>query len=68
MYEKPLRYGKREEIHHIFKDDPQSPPKVISLVFTLAVVAMVPALLIGVSTYILREAWKGGKKERTTIR
>ncbi|KAK8009065.1 dolichyl-diphosphooligosaccharide--protein glycosyltransferase subunit 2 [Apiospora marii] len=48
VYEKPMRYGKREEIHHIFKDDPKSPPKVISLVFTLAVAAMVPVLLIGV--------------------
>lgn len=48
VYEKPMRYGKLEEIHHIFKDDPQSPPKVISLVFTLAVAAMVPVLLIGV--------------------
>ncbi|KAK8071984.1 oligosaccharyltransferase subunit ribophorin ii [Apiospora saccharicola] len=47
VYEKPLRYGKLEEIHHIFKDDPQSPPKVISLVFALAVAAMVPVLLIG---------------------
>ncbi|KAK7914256.1 Dolichyl-diphosphooligosaccharide--protein glycosyltransferase subunit 2 [Apiospora marii] len=47
VYEKPMRYGKREEIHHIFKDDPKSPPKVISLVFTLAVAAMVPVLLIG---------------------
>ncbi|KAK7985427.1 oligosaccharyltransferase subunit ribophorin ii protein [Apiospora saccharicola] len=27
VYEKPLRYGKLEEIHHIFKDDPQSPPE-----------------------------------------
>lgn len=49
-YEKPLRYGKLEEIHHIFRPDPQSPPKVISLVFALAVLATVPALFIGVST------------------
>ncbi|KAJ4290728.1 hypothetical protein N0V88_006477 [Collariella sp. IMI 366227] len=46
-YEKPLRYGKRDEIHHIFRADPQSPPKAVSLLFTLAVVATLPALLIG---------------------
>ncbi|KAK3942111.1 peptidase family M28-domain-containing protein [Diplogelasinospora grovesii] len=46
-YEKPMRYGKRPEIHHIFRPDPKSPPKVISLVFVLAVIATVPALFIG---------------------
>lgn len=52
-YEKPLRYGKMPEIHHIFRPDPKSPPKVVSLVFGLAVVATLPALLIGVrSPYI----------------
>ncbi|KAI0384118.1 Oligosaccharyltransferase subunit Ribophorin II-domain-containing protein [Hypomontagnella monticulosa] len=45
-YEKPLRYGKLEEIHHIFRADPKSPPKVISLVFVLAVLATLPALFI----------------------
>jgi len=49
-YEKPLRYGKKEEIHHIFRADPKSPPKVISLFFSLAVAATVPVLFIGVST------------------
>jgi oligosaccharyltransferase complex subunit delta (ribophorin II) len=44
-YEKPLRYGKLEEIHHIFKADPQSGPKIISLFFVLAVLATVPVLL-----------------------
>ncbi len=48
-YEKPLRYGKKPEIHHIFRPDPTSPNKVISLVFALAVAATLPALLIGVS-------------------
>jgi oligosaccharyltransferase complex subunit delta (ribophorin II) len=48
-YEKPLRYGKKPEIHHIFRPDPTSPNKVISLVFALAVAAALPALLIGVS-------------------
>jgi hypothetical protein len=44
-YEKPLRYGKLEEIHHIFKADPKSGPKIISLFFVLAVLATVPVLL-----------------------
>lgn len=51
-YEKPLRYGKKEEIHHIFRADPKSPPKVISLFFALAVAATVPALFIGVSAAV----------------
>ncbi|KAK6065141.1 hypothetical protein SCUP234_10951 [Seiridium cupressi] len=46
-YEKPLRYGRLEEIHHIFRADPTSPPKIISLVFALAVLATLPALFIG---------------------
>lgn len=47
-YEAPLRYGKLDEIHHIFRADPKSPPKIISLVFALAVVATIPALFVGV--------------------
>ncbi|QPG95216.1 hypothetical protein C2857_007852 [Epichloe festucae Fl1] len=43
----PLRYGKLGEIHHIFRADPKNPPKIVSLVFALAVLATVPALLIG---------------------
>ncbi|KAK3693739.1 Dolichyl-diphosphooligosaccharide--protein glycosyltransferase subunit Swp1 [Podospora appendiculata] len=46
-YEKPLRYGKQPDIHHIFRDGPKSPPKVVSLFFVLAVLATVPALFIG---------------------
>ncbi|KAK4191850.1 Dolichyl-diphosphooligosaccharide--protein glycosyltransferase subunit Swp1 [Podospora australis] len=45
-YEKPLRYGKKDEIHHIFKADPKSPPKVISLFFAAAVLATVPVLFV----------------------
>src|ERR1700753_2345760 len=41
-----LRYGKLPEIHHIFRNDPRSPPKVLTLVFTLAVLASLPALLL----------------------
>ncbi|KAI1342843.1 Oligosaccharyltransferase subunit Ribophorin II-domain-containing protein [Xylariaceae sp. FL0016] len=47
VYEAPLRYGKRDEIHHVFRGDPQSPPKIISAVFVLAVLATVPALFVG---------------------
>ena len=42
--EKPLRYGKLSEIHHIFKSGPRSPSIVFSLVFTGAVLATLPAL------------------------
>ncbi|KAF1975505.1 hypothetical protein BU23DRAFT_458308 [Bimuria novae-zelandiae CBS 107.79] len=44
--EKPLRYAAEKEIHHIFRDDPRSPPKIITLVFAVAVVAALPALFI----------------------
>ncbi|KAH6853370.1 Oligosaccharyltransferase subunit Ribophorin II-domain-containing protein [Chaetomium sp. MPI-CAGE-AT-0009] len=45
-YEQPLRYGKKPEIHHIFRPDPKSPPKVVSLAFGLAVIATLPVLLV----------------------
>ena len=48
-YEEPLRYGKLPEIYHIFRSDPRSPPKIVSLVFVLAVFATLPALCVGVS-------------------
>ncbi|CAL8576766.1 hypothetical protein XPA_002631 [Xanthoria parietina] len=44
--DKPLRYGKLPEIHHIFKSDPQSPPKIITIIFAGAVVVALPTLLI----------------------
>ena len=50
--EKPLRYGKLPEIHHIFKSDPKSPPKIISLLFTAIVIAALPTLLISVRTTV----------------
>ncbi|KLJ08600.1 hypothetical protein EMPG_15966 [Blastomyces silverae] len=46
-----LRYGKREEIHHIFKADPKSPPVIITLVFVGAVLAALP-ILIGLWFYL----------------
>ncbi|OTB19421.1 hypothetical protein K445DRAFT_305804 [Daldinia sp. EC12] len=46
VYEKPLRYGKLQEIHHIFRADPKSPPKLISIVFVFAVLATIPLLLV----------------------
>ncbi|KAI8959843.1 Oligosaccharyltransferase subunit Ribophorin II-domain-containing protein [Daldinia sp. FL1419] len=45
VYEKPLRYGKLDEIHHIFRADPKSPPQLISIVFVFAVLATIPLLL-----------------------
>ncbi|KAI1184178.1 Oligosaccharyltransferase subunit Ribophorin II-domain-containing protein [Nemania serpens] len=45
--EKPLRYGKRDPIHHIFRADPKNPPKIISAFFALAVLATAPALFVG---------------------
>ncbi|KAL8958453.1 MAG: hypothetical protein Q9183_005833 [Haloplaca sp. 2 TL-2023] len=44
--DKPLRYGKLPEIHHIFKADPKSPPKIITLAFAGVVIAALPALFI----------------------
>jgi oligosaccharyltransferase complex subunit delta (ribophorin II) len=42
--EVPLRYAAEPEIHHIFKSDPQSPPKIITIVFAAAVVGALPIL------------------------
>jgi Oligosaccharyltransferase subunit Ribophorin II len=50
-YEKPLRYGKLPEIHHIFRPDPKSGPVIISIVFVLAVLAPLPILFGTVSTF-----------------
>ncbi|KAI9766618.1 MAG: hypothetical protein M1840_006429 [Geoglossum simile] len=44
--EKPLRYGKLKEIHHIFRSDPKSPPIIITLVFLAAAIACLPTLFI----------------------
>jgi oligosaccharyltransferase complex subunit delta (ribophorin II) len=43
--EKPLRYGKLPEIHHIFRADPKNPNIMISLFFSGVVVATLPILL-----------------------
>ena len=50
-YEKPLRYGKMPEIHHNFREDPRSPPVIISLAFLLAVSAVVPGLFVAVRLF-----------------
>ncbi|KAL8338646.1 hypothetical protein RB601_006273 [Gaeumannomyces tritici] len=42
----PVRYAKKPKIHHVFRDDPRSPPKIVSLVFAAAVAATVPILFI----------------------
>jgi oligosaccharyltransferase complex subunit delta (ribophorin II) len=41
----PVRYAAESEIHHIFRDDPKSPPKIITIVFAAAVAAALPILL-----------------------
>ncbi|KAF7677913.1 hypothetical protein GT037_004772 [Alternaria burnsii] len=41
----PVRYAAEAEIHHIFRDDPKSPPKIITIVFAAAVAAALPILL-----------------------
>ncbi|KAK4220210.1 Dolichyl-diphosphooligosaccharide--protein glycosyltransferase subunit 2 [Rhypophila decipiens] len=46
-YEKPIRYGKKPEIHHTFKADPRSPPMAISIFFGVAVLVTIPALFVG---------------------
>ncbi|KAF2754417.1 hypothetical protein EJ05DRAFT_141004 [Pseudovirgaria hyperparasitica] len=43
--EPPIRYRALEEIRHIFRSDPSSPPIIITLVFTIAVIAALPAVL-----------------------
>ena len=47
--ERPLRYGKLPEIHHIFKPDPKSPPVIVTLFFTASVLATLPVLFGTVS-------------------
>jgi oligosaccharyltransferase complex subunit delta (ribophorin II) len=42
----PVRYGKQPVITHIFRSDPQSPPKILTLVFTAAVLVALPAIFI----------------------
>lgn len=46
--EETVRYGKRPEIHHIFRPDPKSPPVVVSLFFVVAVLVMLPGLFAAV--------------------
>ncbi|KAF2132067.1 hypothetical protein P153DRAFT_429268 [Dothidotthia symphoricarpi CBS 119687] len=43
--EPPVRYAAESEIHHIFREDPRSPPKIITVVFAAAVAAAFPVLL-----------------------
>ncbi|KAF5023062.1 hypothetical protein F66182_4874 [Fusarium sp. NRRL 66182] len=46
-YEAPVRYGPRAQINHVFKLDDTSPPRIVSMVFSLAILASVPALFLG---------------------
>ncbi|KAI9794254.1 MAG: hypothetical protein M1816_006180 [Peltula sp. TS41687] len=43
--EKALRYKKLDPIHHKFRPDPKSAPRIITLAFTLAVLLTLPVLL-----------------------
>ncbi|KAF2856750.1 hypothetical protein T440DRAFT_437738 [Plenodomus tracheiphilus IPT5] len=43
--EAPARYAAEPEIRHIFRDDPKSPPKIITIVFAAAVAGALPVLL-----------------------
>ncbi|KAK2871786.1 hypothetical protein FQN49_002826 [Arthroderma sp. PD_2] len=67
-----LRYGKLEEIHHTFKEDPRSPPMIISLVFALAVLATLPLLAfswlyLGANTNHLSVALKSSPLPHTVF-
>lgn len=42
------RYGKLPEIHHIFKQDAQSPAVIITLVFLVATLLTIPVLTASV--------------------
>lgn len=48
--ENMLRYGRLPEIHHTFKSEPTSPPRIITLIFTAAVVMAFPLLAVTVSS------------------
>ncbi|KAB8078373.1 hypothetical protein BDV29DRAFT_10118 [Aspergillus leporis] len=52
------RYGKLPEIHHIFKDDPRSPPIVITLAFVALVLGALPWLFLGANVCHLPNALK----------
>jgi len=40
------RYSSLPEIHHIFRADANSPPRILSLIFTAAVLGVLPVLLV----------------------
>lgn len=44
-----VKYGPKPEIRHVFKPEPKSPPKIITLVFTLAVLGGLGGLFVVVS-------------------
>lgn len=44
-YTHPVRYGKKPVINHIFKEDPKSGPKIISIFFVFTIAATIPLLL-----------------------
>ena len=50
-----VRYGKLDEIHHIFRSDAESPPVLVSLVFTVMVLGTLPVLagIVSFNSYTL---------------
>ncbi|OBS19651.1 hypothetical protein FPOA_11376 [Fusarium poae] len=52
-FERPLRYGPRDEIHHIFRVGETSPPMLLTVVFVTAILSTFPAL-------IFAWCWMGG--------
>lgn len=44
-----LRYGKKPQIHHIFREETKYPYKIFSIFFVLVIAATLPTLLVGVS-------------------
>jgi hypothetical protein len=50
------RYGKKPEIHHIFKDSPSNPPIMITLAFVAMVGAALPVLAGLVRSYLV--SWR----------
>ncbi|KUI70545.1 Dolichyl-diphosphooligosaccharide--protein glycosyltransferase subunit 2 [Cytospora mali] len=42
----PVRYGKKPQIHHIFREPTQYPYKVFSIIFVIIIAATLPILLV----------------------
>ena len=70
--EKPLRYSKLPEIHHIFRTDPKSPNILISLVFSTVLASTLPVLvgawlLLGANLNHLSQAFQAAPVSHATF-